>query len=46
MDNLYFQSALSLLIVSMGLLLKICGYVIPSKADEILAETYPEYKIS
>ncbi len=46
MDNLYFQLVLSLLIVSMGLLLKICGYVIPSKADEILAETYPEYKIS
>ncbi|KAA2219224.1 hypothetical protein [Maribacter flavus] len=46
MDNLYFQLALSLLIVSMGLLLKICGYVIPSKADEILAETYSEYKIS
>ncbi|PIB23403.1 hypothetical protein [Maribacter sp. 4G9] len=46
MDNLYFQLALSLLIVSMGLLLKICGYVIPSKADEILAETYPEYKIT
>lgn len=46
MDNLYFQLVLSLLIVSMGLLLKICGYVIPSKADELLAETYPEYKIS
>lgn len=46
MDNLYFQLALSLLIVSMWLLLKICGYVIPSKADDILAETYPEYKIS
>lgn len=46
MDNLYFQLALSLLIVSMGLLLIICGYVIPSKSDELLAETYPEYKIS
>lgn len=45
MDNLYFQLALSLLIVIMGLLLKICGFVVPSKAEELLNKTYPEYKM-
>jgi hypothetical protein len=28
----------------MAIALKICGYTIPSKAEELLAETYPEYK--
>ncbi len=27
----------------LALFLKICGYVIPSRAEELLAETYPEY---
>lgn len=46
MGDVYFEIGPSILIVSMGILLKLCGFVIPSKADELLAETYPEYKIS
>lgn len=46
MDDLWAHGILALLIVVMALLLKICGYVIPSKSEELLAETYPEYTFS
>lgn len=45
-ENFYAQMFLSILIVVLGLLFKICGYIIPSKAEELLMETYPEYKFT
>ncbi len=44
-ENYYGQLILALLMVILLIMLNIIGYVIPSKAHELLAETYAEYKI-
>jgi hypothetical protein len=45
LDTFHGQLFIATLVVIMLILLKICGYAIPSKAEELLVETYPEYKI-
>jgi len=44
LQSTYGQLLAALLTVIMAIALKICGYTIPSKAEELLAQTYPEYK--
>jgi len=44
LDTFYGQSGTAVIILVMLILLHILGYVIPSKAEELLAKTYPEYK--
>jgi hypothetical protein len=45
LDTFHGQLFIATLVVIMLILLKICGYAIPSKAEELLAEVYPEYNI-
>ena len=44
LQSTYGQLLAAFLIVIIAIALKICGYTIPSKAEELLAQTYPEYK--
>jgi hypothetical protein len=45
LENLYGQLIFSSLVVAVLLLFIISAITIPSKAEELLAETYPEYKL-
>ncbi len=44
-QNLYILAFIALISVSLLLLLYVIVFVIPPKAEELLAETYPEYKL-
>lgn len=44
LDNPIGEMILAIMIICMILLLYISGYIIPSKAEKFLKETYPEYK--
>ncbi len=39
------QLGIATLMIVVILLFKVCGFVIPSKAEELLSKTYPEYKM-
>ncbi len=45
LNNIYLELGLAFFTVSIVLLSYIMIYVIPSKAQELLSETYPEYKL-
>ncbi|WP_047246831.1 hypothetical protein [Maribacter thermophilus] len=45
-DNIWFDLAYALLVVAAALTTYVVMFVIPSKAEELLEETYPEYKIA
>lgn len=43
-NTIFGELAIAVFLVCLVILLKVCGYSIPSKTEEILLETYPEYK--
>lgn len=44
-DNPYILAFISIVAISVLLMLYVMVYIIPPKAEELLAETYPEYKL-
>lgn len=44
LENTFGQLIFAALLIAVLILFIITGYTIPSKAEELLAETYPEYK--
>lgn len=46
LQNLFFQISISTLMISIYVIIYVLVITIPSKAEKLLSETYPEYKIA